>query len=204
MNKLKNRFLKKAIVLSVLLTTLSLSILQCDQGYSPKPRGFIRIDLPGKDYRVFDSVMPYSFEYPVYAAVVKDPLEDGKIMYKRFNIEFPLLKGTLHLTYEPLVKSNLDTLIGDAVDFVYKHVPKATTITKSVISYNDRKVFGTLFNIRGKGTASTYQFYVTDSISHFMRGALYLNTEPNNDSLKTVIDFLKLDVDHFLNTLEWK
>jgi gliding motility-associated lipoprotein GldD len=128
---------------------------------------------------------------------------DDRLMSRRFNIEFPAVKGTLHLTYEPL-NQNLDTLIEDAVEFVYKHVPKATTISKSVISRKDENVYGTLFHIKGKSAASTYQFFVTDSTTHFIRGALYLNTFTNNDSLKPVLDFLKYDVDHFIGTLEWK
>ena len=185
-----------------LLTLLLLSA--CGDRYTPKPRGFMRIDLPEKAYQTFDSIMPYSFEYPVYARVVKDPFSRAAEMYRRFNIEFPTLKGTLHLTYEPVNNSNLDTLLVEAVDFVYKHVPKATTILRSEINNPEVDVFGTLFNIRGRSAASTYQFFVTDSTSHFMRGALYLNTETDNDSLRPVIDFLKLDVDHFINTLKWK
>ncbi|MFO7722612.1 MAG: hypothetical protein R6V49_05235 [Bacteroidales bacterium] len=180
-----------------------LLMVRCNSDYTPKPRGFLRIDLPEKEYTLFDSVFPYKFEYPVYARVVKDPTVDDPMMERRFNVDFPSLKGTLHLTYEPLNK-NLDTLIGDAVEFVYKHVPKATTISKSLIYREEDKVYGTLFLIRGKSAASTYQFFVTDSTSHFLRGALYLNTYTDNDSLRPVLDFLKTDVDHFISTLEWK
>jgi gliding motility-associated lipoprotein GldD len=61
-----------------------------------------------------------------------------------------------------------------------------------------------LFDIRGLGVASTYQFYLTDSIRHFVRGALYFDGPPNNDSLAPVIEFLKLDIDHLLNTFKWR
>lgn len=180
-------------------------LVGCSSTDTPKPRGYIRIDLPEKGYQMYDSVMPYRFEYPVYAKVVIDPLEEEKNpSFERYNIEFPAQKGTLHLTYVHLKNGNLDTLIGEAVEFVYKHVPKATTITKTLISNKESQVYGTLFTIRGKHAASTCQFYVTDSISNFMRGALYLNTNPDNDSLKPVIDFLKEDVNQFINTLQWK
>jgi len=177
----------------------------CGGDYSPKPRGLLRIDLPEKEYRLFDSVSPYRFEYPVYGQVIRDPFAHPDAeMYRRFNLDFPSLRATVHLTYEPIVDGELDTLIVQAVDFVYKHVPMATTILKTPIHHPERDVYGTLFNIRGRGAASTTQFYVTDSISHFIRGALYLNTQTDNDSLRPVIDFLKLDIDHFIRTLEWK
>lgn len=191
-------------LLSFIFTVLLIcTISSCSRNDTPKPRGYIRIDLPEKAYNLFDTLFPYSFEYPVYANVEKDPQVDDNLMYRRLNVQFPALKGTLHLTYEDL-DSNLDTLIVDAVDFVYKHVPKATTITKSVVSRDDDGVHGVIFTIRGRSAASTYQFYLTDSLSHFMRGALYLNTYTDNDSLKPVIDFLKSDVDHLINSLQWK
>jgi gliding motility-associated lipoprotein GldD len=199
-----NKLLPPRIAISLIAAVaLILLLSQCSNDYTPKPRGFLRIDLPDKEYTLFDSVFPYTFEYPVYAKVVKDPVVEDRLMARRFNVEFSPVNGTLHLTYEPL-RNNLDTLIGDAVEFVYKHVPKATTISKSVISRPEDQVFGTLFHIKGKSAASTYQFYVTDSTENFMRGALYLNTYTDNDSLKPVLDFLKIDVDHFINTLKWK
>jgi len=176
----------------------------CRNEYTPKPRGFIRFDLPDKEYQRYDTVMPYSFEYPVYAQIEKDPAVPDHLLYRRLNVHFVPVKGTLHVTYEPLDQVNLDTLISEAVDFVYKHVPKATTILKSKLLYPEHKVFGTLFDIKGRGAASTYQFYVTDSTNHFLRGALYLNTATDNDSLRPVIDFLKEDIDHFIKTLYWK
>jgi gliding motility-associated lipoprotein GldD len=190
--------------LFLLSSALILLFTQCGNNHTPKSRGFIRIDLPVKSYRIYDSVLPYSFEYPAYAEVLQDPLSDESVMFRRVNIEYGAMKGTLHLTYEMLNKHNLDTLITDAVDFVYKHVSRASTISKSQVHRPDAGVFGTVFTLRGKSTASTYQFYVTDSTRHFIRGALYINTEPNNDSLRPVIDFLKQDVDHFINTLSWK
>lgn len=189
------------LVLIGLFTIICLS--SCGRDSVPKPRGQIRIDLPEKEYKLFDTVFPYTFEYPVYAEVVKASSVDKHEMYKRFNIDIPKLKGTIHLTYEP-VMNNLEILIQDAVDFVYKHVPKATAITKSVVERDVEPVYGTVFNIQGRGAASTYQFYVTDSTNHFMRGALYLNTYTDNDSLRPVVDFLKVDVDHFIKTIQWK
>lgn len=175
----------------------------CGGNYTPKPRGFLRMDLPAKKYQVFDTVGPYSFEYPQYAQVIHEPPEKNQKSVQRFNVGFGNLNGTIHCTYVPL-SGNLDTLIEDAVDFVYRHVPKATTIAKTSIIREEDQVFGMVFNIKGKSVASTYQFYLTDSTRHFLRGALYLNTIPDNDSLKPVIDFLKQDVDHMMQTLRWK
>ncbi|PIV58809.1 MAG: gliding motility lipoprotein GldD, partial [Bacteroidetes bacterium CG02_land_8_20_14_3_00_31_25] len=52
--------------------------------------------------------------------------------------------------------------------------------------------------------ASNIQFYVTDSIRHFVRGALYFETKPNKDSLAPIINFIEQDVTHLVETLRWK
>lgn len=176
----------------------------CGDRYTPKPRGFFRIDFPEKEYRIFDSVYPYEFSYPVYGMISEDPQDEAHDRLRRFNINYPELNATLHMTYVPLQKTSLDTVIGDAAEFVYKHVSKATQISKTQISYPEKSVYGTLFNIRGKNVASACQFYVTDSLHHFLRGSLYFNTSPDNDSLKPVVDFLKEDIEYMLKTLQWK
>ncbi len=201
---MRNKTIVPVSIAVVMIISILGILTGCKGDYTPRPRGFIRIDLPEKEYQRYDTTVPYSFEYPVYAIVEKDQSVPDALMYRRLNVHFVPMKGTLHLTYEPLVKGNLDTLIGEAVDFVYKHVPKATTILKSLLLYPENQVYGTLFDIRGRGAASTYQFYLTDSTSHFMRGALYLNTATDNDSLRPVVEFLKQDIDHFIKTLQWK
>jgi len=50
---------------------------------------------------------------------------------------------------------------------------------------------------------SQFQFHVSDSTQHFMRGALYFKTATQNDSLAPVIDYLKRDIIHLLSTLRW-
>jgi len=66
------------------------------------------------------------------------------------------------------------------------------------------RVFGLIYDIKGSDAASSYQFYLTDSLSKFVRGALYFDLVPNNDSLSPVIDFLKVDLEHMITTFRWK
>ena len=68
----------------------------------------------------------------------------------------------------------------------------------------ERDVYGLMYFLEGEGVASPLQFYVTDSTRHFLRGSLYFNIYPNNDSLQPVIDFITDDVRHLITTLEWK
>ncbi len=188
------------IVLLGLITVFFLA--GCDgDSYTPKPRAYYRIALPEKQYQVFDSVgYPYTFDYPVYATI-EPYYEKGENYW--INITFPQFNGEINLSYRP-VKNNLNEYIADANKFVSKHMAKSTGIREKEYSYPEEKVFGMAFDIRGSGVASTYQFYLTDSAKHYVRGALYFNVVPNNDSLAPVIDFVKADIDHLIATFKWK
>lgn len=184
-----------------ILLLLIIFFTSCENVYQPKPKGFFRIDLPKKEYVKFENAYPYTFEYPKYSQVLADTETDAEPYW--INIEFPKYRGTLHVSYKP-VKNNLKTYLDDSRNFVMKHMSKANSIQEKVIANEKEKVYGLVYNITGSGTASTYQFYLTDSTSHFLRAALYFNFKPNNDSISPVIDFIKDDIDHMINTFKWK
>lgn len=101
------------------------------------------------------------------------------------------------------VKNNIATYLDDSHYFANKHQVKATGLDEIAILRDSAKVYGLLFDISGN-TASSLQFYVTDSTKHFLRGSLYFNSIPNIDSLQIVVDFLKKDILHIINTTAWK
>lgn len=202
MQKLKiSIFFPKPLRILALVGILLLVSCDNDSGYAPKPRGFFRIDFPQKTYQMYDSLPAYRFEYPVYAQVTPD--------YRSLNqknwvtVEFPQFKGSLHISYKK-VDNNLGVYLEDAHTMLMKHLSKASAIHDSLISDPEHQVYGMLYTIQGKGVASPVQFYLTDSTRHFIRGALYFNIRPNNDSLAPVIDFLMQDIRHFIGTTEWK
>lgn len=174
----------------------------CDHAYTPKPRGYFRIDLPQKKYVEFDSAsFPYRFERPVYSKVTGDPQSPEEKYW--INLNFLPFNATLHLSYKK-VHGNLITYLEDSHKLVSKHIPKADAIYDSLVVDRNRDVFGLIYNIEGTGAASPYQFFLTDSVSNFVRGALYFNTVPNNDSLAPVINFITADIEHLINTFHWK
>lgn len=187
-----------AIVLVLfLLGTLS----GCNEDYAPKPRGYFRIDFPEKSYVRFDTTYPYTFEYPSYARIIPDTRPTSEPYW--MNIDFPRYQGRLHISFKP-VHENLTGYLEDSRTFVLKHIPKADAIDDSVIYRPQDRVFGMIYYIEGTQAASPCQFFVTDSTSKFLRGALYFNVIPNNDSLAPVINFIEEDIRHMVNTFKWK
>ncbi|TSD65036.1 gliding motility lipoprotein GldD [Inquilinus sp. KBS0705] len=172
--------------------------------YSPKPRGYYRISFPKKEYQQYTEGCPFTFEYPKYSSIEQDrsDLAAGRPCFQ--NIQFPQFNATLHLSYQPIAsKHELDAMVEDAHKLSFKHTVKATSIDEGIIHYPDRKVYGIYYTIDGNA-ASSAQFFLTDSTRHYVRGALYFNSEPRLDSIQPVLTFIKKDVDVMIKTFKWK
>ena len=167
---------------------------------APKPRGYFRIDLPKKAYKLFDTSCPFTFEYPVYARVDKDTDKNTQPYW--YNVEFPSFKATLHLSYIK-IDNNLLKILEDCRTLVYKHTVKAEAISDSMLIDKSKNLYGLTYDIKGEA-ASCYQFILTDSLKSVVRGALYFNVPPNKDSLAPVMAFIKKDIHHFIKTFAWK
>jgi gliding motility-associated lipoprotein GldD len=193
------KFIKLLFIFSCVLVLTSCGDDE-DEIFIPKPKGYFRIDFPKKEYRVYDSLCPYSFEIPTYAFINNDKHLGADPCW--LNINFPKYNAQIHLSYK-VVTNNIDSLFSQSRDFVVKHQVKSTGIDETVIIRDSAKVYGLVYDISGN-SASNVQFYVTDSTHHFMRGALYFNSVPNIDSLKIVVDYLRLDILQMIKTFKWK
>lgn len=181
------------------ITLTVLLVSGCGETVVPKPRGHFRIDFPDKEYIRFDSTCPFIFDYPLYGKIEQNEPDDPSCW---FNICYNDYSGKLHLSYYQ-VTDNLEALIEDAHKLAYKHTVKADAIEENQWINNQEKVYGLVYNIKGNA-ASSVQFYLTDSVRHYLRGALYFNTQPDKDSLTPVIDFFREDVRYMIETFEWK
>jgi gliding motility-associated lipoprotein GldD len=190
----------------IIFLLVLITVVGCNSAYTYKKKGFFKIDFPEKRYRVFDEPgYPYRFEYPVYAAVAKDTSFFGEAPDNPWwiNIDVPQFAGRIYISYKNVNSKNFDSLVNDGFKMAYKqHTDIATGINDSVIR-TPRGIEGIYFSLGGN-TATANQFFATDSTKHFLRGALYFDATPNEDSLGIVNDFLKTDLLHLINTLEWK
>ena len=170
--------------------------------YSPKPRGYYHIDLPKKAYQKSSNGCAFSFEYPLYASMLTDGSKDRQPCW--YNLDFPQFNGRLHLTYYDInSKKEYEGLVEDARTFAFKHTVKANAIDQKIINYPEKRVYGIYYAIEGN-TASSVQFFLTDSTQHYFRGALYFNEKPQYDSIQPVVQFIKKDIDHLISTFKWK
>ena len=193
------------MVRNVVLVTIifSLAILvSCSTNYIPKPKGYNRIELPEPAFLQLPDSFPYSFQYSAHAKL----LRDSSWMAERFwiDIYYPDLGANIQVTYKPV--NGLDNLLQEYQDDSYrltaKHQVKAYSIEEANLRLPNGDI-AVVSELEGQ-VPSQFQFYVTDSVQHFLRGALYFRTATQNDSLAPVIEYMKQDIIHLLNTLSWK
>ena len=180
----------------IIMATL---VSSCERNEVPKPRGYFRIDLPEKSYQSYQSECDYRFEYPVYGEIV--PYSGSNPEPCWINIQFPQYKGTIYLTYKKL-NNNLSIYTEDIRTLAYKHIVKADDIIEKPFYFPDKEVYGIVYDIQGN-TASSLNFFATDSIHNFLSGSLYFNVQPNKDSLAPVIGFFTEDIEHLISSLSW-
>jgi gliding motility-associated lipoprotein GldD len=194
---------KPIVVMGALV--LLIGAIACNSTYTPKQKGYFKINFPPHAYQVFNQPgYPYTFEYPVYANIVKDTsfFEASPENPYWINVDFPRFNGRIYISYKEIGKNDLNKLVNDAYNLTYKHSTKATEIVDSPM-HTPNGVSGIFFTVGGNA-ATAKQFFVTDSVKHFLRGALYFDASPNEDSLGVVNSFLQEDMKHLINTFRWK
>ena len=191
--------------------------VSCTKATTPKPYAYFRITTPDTAYIPLEnsqlstlnsqpstlnyqlSTYPYTFALSCNAVPQPRP-EKGEQYW--LNIYYPVFDATIHCSYKP-VHNNLRQLTDDALDFVYRNASHASAIPEREFADPEAHVYGVLFNLEGN-TASSCQFFLTDSTRHFFRASVYCNCSPNADSLAPVYDYLRTDVLRMIETFRWK
>lgn len=172
----------------------------CNEVYTPKPKGYFRIDLPENTYQNYNDECPFSFQFSTHAIVKPD--KNPKAEPYWINIDYPKLKARIHISYKNL-NNNLNNFSEESRTLVYKHTVRANDIRENLIEIDSNRVYGMYYDLQGDA-ASFIQFHLTDSNKHFLRASLYFNSRPNRDSLQPVLDFIQKDIQRFIETTKWK
>jgi gliding motility-associated lipoprotein GldD len=186
-------------------SVLFLFLVSCNSVYTPKRRGYYKIDFPQHEYQAFDQPgFPYTFDYPVYATIIKDSSFFDTVPENPYwiNVDFPRFNARIYISYKAIGPNKFEKLRDDAFKMTFKHTYKASSIDQTVIQ-TPNGIGGIYFNVGGNA-ATANQFFLTDTTKHFLRGALYFDTTPNEDSLGIVNQFLEKDMQHLINTFRWR
>ena len=213
----------RKLIVALLIPILAISVMSCKPKAlpEPKPMGYFRIDLPEHRYRSVDttelqlnyfgdnvfaasyeSLLPFTYEQSVYANTTIEPQKDHSLW---MNITYPDLGASFRFTcFEVKNADSLRKLMISEDKMVKFHYQKADDVQYSVINDPEARLWGQTYEIFGKEVATPFQFWLTDSAHRFVRATLYFDGAPNNDSLQPVIQYLKEDAMHLINTFAWK
>ena len=180
---------------NLFLLIIVIAFMSCNEDVLPKPKAYLSLTYPKKSYKRLTLKRPYSFEVLKNTTIVNDA-------NNWMTIKYPKLKASIDITYRP-VNNNLKELLTEAEKLVFKHTIKAEEIIPKDFVNPKKRTFGSLYEITGNA-ASQIQFHITDSTSNFIKGSLYFYAKPNYDSILPAVDYIKEDILHLIETLDWK
>jgi len=180
---------------TLILGLLSLAFFGCKEDPIPKPRAMLRLEYPAQAYKMMESDCPYTFDYNQAAEVEFQGTCNLVLDYKR-------MKGSIFITYKR-VDGNIRELLSDAQKLSYEHVVKADNILEQPYVNADDRIYGMFYEVKGNA-ASQSQFYLTDSMNHFVTGSLYFYAKPNYDSILPAAIFMQRDIRRIMESLRWR
>ncbi|MBZ0327607.1 MAG: gliding motility lipoprotein GldD [Altibacter sp.] len=179
-----------------LLLALAGFFISCEDTVVVKPSAMLRLEYEMPTYSKVNEDCPFSYEKNEQAV-----LQKKKDCW--MNLYYPEMKATIYLTYRTVKNNNLDSLLYDAQKLTYDHTIKADAIFEQPRVDSLHKVYGMFYMINGNA-ATQSQFYVTDSIHHFVTGSLYFESKPNYDSIYPAAVYLRNDIRQIMETITWK
>ena len=190
----------KRFCLFFLAMLMLASCVKKEENVAPKPRGFFRIDLPEHAYQKLDTVLPFTFDYSQHAVCTFEDKDSGRYW---INITYPKYNVALKMSYLTLHNDLRDMVVAEE-KMVQFHYVKADDVEYSVVMDPQAHVYGKIYDIKGRDVACPFQFWLTDSVRHYLRSSLYFNCVPENDSLRPVIDYIREDAMAMINSFQWK
>lgn len=186
-----------------IIVFLSLQFLSCDEETLPKPSAFLSLEYPPPEYRNVSLLLPFTFEKNNWADSIMSVKISSDQKVKGIDLNYPQMKGTIYITYKKIEENNLRSFLIDAQAITQKHTIKANEIIEQPYIDEENRIFGMFYEVGGDA-ASQSQFYVTDSLNHFVTGSLYFYAKPNYDSILPAAYYLRNDIKHVIETIRWQ
>lgn len=181
------------------LFAISLICISCVE-YTPKPRGYVRIEPIKAEYQSLNKIdLPFDFQVSK-VAIVELLAESTKV--NGLTLVYPELGAKVYCSYLPITPASFATVEADSRSFVARQLKPETRISEKAYTNPEARVYGSLFLLDGD-LASPVQFLLTDSTTHFFRGALYFDCKPNADSLAPAVRYIRDDIIELMQTFSW-
>lgn len=174
--------------------------LSCSE-YTPKPRGYLRIDPPAPSYRALPlDELPYTFNISSLPEIELPPAGDSAGW---INLSYPSLGAKIYCSYLSIQPSALGVVMEESRRLVVRQSQDAHSITEQAYNNPGKRVYACVYQLDG-ASVSPVQFTLTDSMYNFFRGSLFYNRRPNGDSIAPVTHYLKNDIIELIQSFNWK
>ncbi len=181
--------------LALLIILFGVILFACkEENTLPKPKAMLRLEYDKPPMKEFETER-FDFQYNALANI---NVKNGSAI----SIHYPDMKASIFMSHRK-VKNDIQNLIMDAQKLSYEHAAKADGIRPRAYEDSNNKVYGAFFEVSGDA-ASQAQFYVTDSLNHFVTGSLYFEARPNYDSIYPAAVYLQQDMGRIMETIRWK
>ena len=196
------RFQMKSFLQIIIIPLAFAFLFQSCESYIPYPRkmGFPRIDFPKEQtYSSFSNeTCPFNFEYPVAGNITRDKNDSCWV-----DINYPLYDCKWHMSYRNIETSGKSRSehFEEFRRLIYKHSKKASQIKESQISFPAGR--GVMFEVYGNVGTPAQVFFYDSTETDIMMMSFYFQTAMKNDSLQPVINYMKEEMSHMLETFEW-
>lgn len=190
----------------IILALLIVSSCQDEKVATPRPKQYPRIIWP--DNHMVTQELPqcqFRLNVPAYAEIVQKKQDSDQAQQHPcwFDIRMSVFSATMYCSYYRIDKLNTySKLVDDAYTMVSKHNVKANSRDEIAIQTTQGSK-GIIFKIAGP-VATPYQFFLSDTSSHFIRGSLYFDNKLDQDSMDMIKDLLIEDMNNVVGSIQWK
>jgi hypothetical protein len=119
-----------------------------------------------------------------------------------FVLDFGSLNSMVHCSFFS-IDDNLEELFLLNEQQINKHLIVSSNLPGEDVNFTEGNKEGKIYLFKGD-VATPIQFNLTNRTSSYLHGEFMFNCAPNEDSLAPVIDFIKTDIDTFMQSLQWK
>ena len=171
----------------------------CDESnYLPREKGFLRLEFEKPTYNTFsDESSALNFIYnDAYSSF--EIVSDEKIALRYKEIKISIVLSDVKL--ENI--SSFEESIQNFYMFLEPHRKKSNQISIKEFTSADNKRFAKVIEMRGQ-VASPLQFYVTDSINHFLFGSMNIMEKSDYDSIYPSVMYVKNDIFSIIESVNW-
>ena len=178
----------------------------CKNVELPKPNAYLRLDYPSPTYKeIVLGTNNATIELNTASTLftnIKSITNANSVISK--SISYPLINAEIKLEYYNLNKSNkLNDRLKYLNDFTSIHLKKSSNSPQiQEFTNQNKKVYASIINIKGDVTSPT-QFYATDSVNNLIIGILNLKSKTKYDSVLPALDYIKTDIYHLIESVEW-